>query len=88
MTFEVLAEPPIPEWIVRVTVTGTGFTITSMPSVARVGSVPVEGVLEDAGGLGFIGYLREVPADGAHLFVGKVAGALQDTGFAFEPGIV
>lgn len=87
-TFEPLAEPPIPEWIVRVIATGTGFQVRSIGLRARVGDVPVEGLLEDDDLLGFSGYLGSIPPDGAHLFAGY-AGDLTDTGITFEaPPIV
>jgi hypothetical protein len=88
-TFELLAEPPVPEWIVRVTAKGTGFQIRSLALCARVGDVPVEGLLEDDDLKGFVGYLRAVPPDGEHLFVGYDPARLVDTGVEFQaPPIV
>jgi hypothetical protein len=83
-TFELLAEPPVPEWILRVTAKGSGFRIRALPLSARVGEVPVEGLLEDDDLQGFVGYLRSVPPDGAHLFVGYDPGELEDTDITFE----
>lgn len=83
-TFEVLAEPPVPQWAVRVTATGTDFEIRALPLSARVGDVPVEGLLENDDGQGFVGYLGEVPPNGSHLFVGYIAGQLRDTDIVFE----
>lgn len=88
-TFEHLAEPPVPEWILRVTARGSGFRIRALPICARVGDVPVEGILEDDDLAGFVGYLRSVPPDGAHLFVGYDPADLRDTDIAYEaPPIV
>jgi hypothetical protein len=88
-TFELLVEPPVAEWIMRVTAHGSGFEIRALPLCARVGDVPVEGLLEDDDLQGFVGYLRTVPPDGAHLFVGYDPGKLADTGIDYQsPPIV
>ncbi len=87
-TFEILAEPPMPDWIVRVTAQLEGYEIRAVPLVARVGDVPVVGLRQNHDLTGFVGYLTTIPPDGAHLFVGY-ADDLQDTGIAFEaPPIV
>jgi hypothetical protein len=83
-TFELLAEPPVPEWIMRVTAKGSGFQVRALGLCARVGDVPVEGLLEDDDLKGFVGYLRSVPPDGAHLFVGYDPGDLKDTDIQFH----
>jgi hypothetical protein len=83
-TFEMLAEPPVPEWILRVTAKGSGFQIRALPLCARVGDVPVEGLLEDDDLGGFVGYLRSVPPDGAHLFVGYDPADVADTDIEFQ----
>lgn len=87
--FEMLAEPPIPDWILRVTAKGSGFLIRTMPVEARIGDVPFEALFEDDDGQGFLGYLTTVPPDGAHLFVGYAGRELIDTGIEFQaPPIV
>jgi|SoimicmetaTmtHPB_FD_contig_31_5420020_length_806_multi_2_in_0_out_0_2 hypothetical protein len=83
-SFEILAEPPVPEWIVRVTAKGSGFVVRAIPLSARVGDVPIEGLLTDDDRNGFVGYLRAVPPDGAHLFVGYNVADLVDTGIEFN----
>jgi hypothetical protein len=83
-SFELLAEPPVPDWIVRVAARGSGFQIRALPLCARVGDVPVEGVLEDTDLQGFSGYLSAVPPDGAHLFVGYDPAELEDTDIEFQ----
>jgi hypothetical protein len=83
-SFELLAEPPVPDWIVRVEAKGSGFQTRALPLCARVGDVPVEGVVEDDDLQGFVGYLGAVPPDGAHLFVGYDPAQLQDTDIEFE----
>jgi hypothetical protein len=83
-TFDVLAEPPVPEWIVRVSATGGGFEIRAIPIVGRVGIVPLEGLLPLDDGTGIVGYLRQVPVDGDHLFIGFADHELIDTGIAFQ----
>jgi len=87
-TFEPLAEPPVPDWIIRVTAKGGGFEFRADPLVARVGDLPVEGLLIDDDGAGFLGYLSSVPPDGAHLFVGYASDPELDTDIAFEAPIV
>ena len=83
--FEVLAMPPIPEWIVRVSVKGTGFVNRAVPLGATVGSVPVEGIVLDLDGGGFVGYLATQPPDGSTLQVGYLdAEELTNTGITFN----
>jgi hypothetical protein len=82
--FEPLAEPPVPEWIIRVAAKGNGFVVRAVPVSARVGEVPVEGLLIDEDAGGFTGYLSSVPPDGAHLFVGYGPDRMVDTDIAFE----
>jgi hypothetical protein len=86
--FEMLAEPPIPEWVMRVSVKGSGFVIRALPLVAQVGDLAVEGVQLDPDGAGFIGYLPTEPADGAKLRVGYPEGDLVDTDFTYQRPIV
>jgi hypothetical protein len=83
-TFELLAEPPIPEWIVRVTATGSDFEVRALPLCARVGDVPVEGLRIADDQNGFVGYLRTVPPDGAHLFVGYDPAEVDDTDIQYN----
>lgn len=88
-TFELLAEPPVPEWIIRVEVTGSGFEVRALPFMARVGDIPVEGLHARDDGTLLVGHLRAVPTDGDHLFVGYADHDLIDTGVAFQtPPIV
>lgn len=83
-SFENLAEPPIPAWIIRITAVGTDLTDTALKLAARVGDVPVEGLLVDDDGNGFTGYLTAPPIDGDHLFVGYDPSLLNDTGVAYS----
>lgn len=82
-TFDRLTEPPVPAWIMRVTAKGSGFQLRALPLCARVGDLPVEGVLEDEELTGFVGYLRSLPPDGARLFVGYDPADLKDTGIKY-----
>lgn len=86
--FQVLAEPPVPEWLVRVTVKGEGFVKRAIPLGARVGDFPVEGIVTNLDSTGFTGYLRGEPADGDHLFVGYLQGELEDTGIIYQRNVV
>lgn len=84
VNFELLAEPPIPEWVVRVTVKGSGFEIRAVPVGARVGEIPVEGIMLAADESGFTGYLSAEPPDGSPLLVGFLEGPLTDTGLVYH----
>jgi hypothetical protein len=83
-SFETLAEPPIPAWIIRMTAVGTDLTDTALKLAARVGDVPVEGLLIDDDGNGFTGYLTAAPIDGDRLFVGYDPSLLEDTGVTYS----
>lgn len=83
-SFENLAEPPIPAWIIRITAVGSDLTDTALKLAARVGDVPVEGVLIDDDGNGFTGFLAAAPSDGDHLFVGYDPSVLEDTGVVYS----
>jgi hypothetical protein len=82
--FEVLAVPPIPAWAVRVSVRGTGLLVRTIPIGAEVGSIPVEAIVFDLDGGGFVGYLATKPPDGATLKVGYLDDELTDTGITFN----
>jgi hypothetical protein len=82
--FEPLAEAPVPGWIIRVIAKGSGFQIRALGLSARVGDVPVEGLLEDDDLQGFVGYLSSMPSDGAHLFIGYDPADLRDTDIEFQ----
>jgi hypothetical protein len=83
--FEVLAEPPVPEWVMRVTAKGSGFATRAVPLGAQLGDVPVEGLVIDLDAAGFTGYLRRIPPSGSRLLVGYRDGELADTGITFDP---
>ena len=83
-TFETLAEPPVPQWIIRVTAVGSDLTDTALKLAARVGDVAVEGVLVADAGDGFTGFLTAIPNDGDHLFVGYDPSLLEDTDVVFH----
>lgn len=85
--FEMLAEPPIPEWVMLVTIEGEGFEDRAVPFAARVGDVPVEGLLIHLDGNGFSGYLSSVPPRGSPLLIGYLDGDLIDTGIDYQPPI-
>ena len=82
--FERLAEPPIPEWIVRVTVKGDGFVNHAVSLAATVGEVPVEGIVIDPDGAGFVGYLAQEPPEGSAFLVGYLDGELADSGLVYH----
>jgi hypothetical protein len=82
--FDLLAEPPVPAWVVRVTVRGEGFVKRAIPVAARVGPLAVEGLVCDPDEAGFTGYLRGEPPEGAHLYVGFLEGELPDTGIEYH----
>ena len=69
-----------------VTVTGSGFIERSLPLVASVGSVSVQGIITNPDGSGFSGYLATTPNDGDALSVGYAA--LSTTDLVFYPSAV
>ncbi|MFL6388957.1 MAG: hypothetical protein ACJ71U_15860 [Terriglobales bacterium] len=83
-TFEMLEEPPLPEWVMRVTVKGSGFERRALPLFGKVGSLAVQGIQIDPDETGFIGYLVTEPAEGDVLHVGYPEGDLLDTGIAYH----
>lgn len=83
-TFEALAGPAISDWVMRVTVVGSGFVQRALPLQVRVGDVVIEGLFFSGNQSGFIGYLTETPPDGAHLFVGYADQEPRDTGVIFH----
>jgi len=87
-TFEMLADPPLPEWVMRVTVKGSGFEHRALPLVGEVGDLDVRGIQIDPDEAGFIGYLVTEPAEGAVLRVGYPEGDLLDTGIAYHRSFV
>lgn len=82
--FEMLVERPIPEWVMRVTVKGSGFVIRALPLMAQVGDLTVEGLQLNPDGTGFVGYLPTEPAQGAMLRVGYPEGEIMDTDFTYH----
>lgn len=83
-TFEMLAEPPIPEWVMRVTARGEGFEVRALPLAAQVGELAVEGIQLDIEGTGFVGFLVTEPPEGAMLRVGTLDEGLHDTGITYQ----
>jgi hypothetical protein len=77
--FEVLADPPLPDWRVRIVAVGEDFTTRAAPIEARVGDQPVEGLMPRADASGFTGFVREEPAAGDRLFVGYLDDGLEET---------
>jgi len=86
--FQMLAEPPIPEWVMRVTAKGSGFEIRAIPLVGQVGELPIQGVQIDPDCAGFVGYLATEPAEGDKLLVGYLEGELLDTGITYQRLVV
>ncbi len=87
-TFEFLEQASLPQWVMRVKVSGEGFKPRAAPVRAFVGDELVEGILLNrGGGGGFIGYLRREPPAGASLVVGYLDGGLIDTGIEYEPPV-
>jgi hypothetical protein len=82
--FEMLAEPPIPEWVMRVKVQGSGFTERAVALAAEVGELTVEGMFMDPEGTGFTGYLTTEPEEGAELRVGRHGLGFIDTGITYQ----
>ena len=64
-TFEFLEQGLLPEWTMRVKVTGEGFKPRAAPVRAFVGDEPVEGILPNRGNGGVIRYPRPPPPGGA-----------------------
>lgn len=87
-SFEMLAEPPIPEWVMRVTATGSGFVIRALPLIGEVGALSIEGLQMNLDGTGFSGYLVTEPAIGDTLRVGYPEGDLVDTGVTYQRPVV
>jgi hypothetical protein len=83
-TFEMLEEPPLPEWVMRVTVKGSGFEQRALPLCGEVGNLTVQGIQIDPDETGFIGYLLTEPAEGDVLLVGYPEGDLLNTGIAYH----
>lgn len=84
--FEFMAQPPSPQWVMRVTVNGEGFEQRAVPVAARVGEEAVEGIVIDLDRGGFAGYLRREPAAGSQLRVGYLDD-LTDTDIEYEPPV-
>ena len=82
--FEMLEEPPLPEWVMRVTVKGSGFERRALPLVGEVGDLSVQGIQLDPDGAGFVGYLVTEPADGDPFRVGYPEGDLLETGITYK----
>jgi len=82
--FEMLAEPPLPEWVMRVTVKGSGFEYGAMPLSGVVGDLPLQGIQIDPGGGGFVSYLAIEPAEGDALRVGYPDEDLVETGITYH----
>ena len=83
-TFEHLAEPPVPEWIMKVNGQGEGLEPRAIPLVGRVGSIVLEGLVASSDGASFHGFLTEEPANGDELFVGWMDGELNATGITYQ----
>lgn len=88
VNFEMLAEPPIPEWVMRITAQGSGFVIRALPLIGEVGALPIEGLQIDLDGAGFSGYLVSEPEIGDVLHVGFPEGDLVDTGLTYQRPVV
>jgi len=73
-TFEFLEQGLLPEWTMRVKVTGEGFKPRAAPVRAFVGDEPVEGILPNRGNGGVLGYPPREPPGRAPLVVGAPAG--------------
>jgi hypothetical protein len=76
-----------PAYVLRIEVTGSDFEYRAAPVVARVGAVPVEALVVDLEGTGFVGQLRSMPQTGDELEVGYEDGELIKTGLTFDPPI-
>jgi hypothetical protein len=84
VTFELLQDPPVLDWNVRVQVKGEDFEMRAIPIAATIGDTPIEGLQLDPELDGFVGYLSELPDDGAHLFLGYMEGPLEDTDLTYQ----
>jgi hypothetical protein len=85
--FELLAEPAVPGWVVRVTVHGDDFAPRAVPLGAQVGELVVEGIVTAPDHNSFTGYLGSEPADGEHLFAGYLDTDLTDTGIEYHRSV-
>jgi hypothetical protein len=83
--FEFLEEPPVPEWVMKVTGQGDGMGPRAIPLVARVGLLDVEGVVQSSDGTSFHGFLTQEPATGDELQVGWLDGDFNSTGINYQP---
>jgi hypothetical protein len=87
VTFHPPFEESEPFWAMRLEATGSEFLIRAAPIVARVGAVPVESIVLNLAGDGFVGLLRDTPRAGDELEVGYADTGLVGTGLTFDPPI-
>ncbi|MEU9918994.1 hypothetical protein [Streptomyces sp. NPDC051001] len=85
--FSRLADPPDPELVLRVVITGTGFEQRAVPILASVGDVQVEGLVPSVDGEGLVGLLAEHPPVGAELVIGYAGREPLSTGITYNPPI-
>jgi hypothetical protein len=86
-TFTVPPAGVNPIWVLRLEVEGSGFVQRAAPVVAQVGAVPVECIVLNLGGSGFIGLLRNLPQAADPLKVGYLDTQLSDTGLTYQPPV-
>lgn len=77
-----------PSWSQQVIVTGETELPFSRPFYARFDTEPLEGLALDMHGTGFIGYLKQKPAEGAKLFVEFEGQDPIDTGLTYSSGAI
>lgn len=74
------------DYVAQILVSGTGPLPYATGFDARLENEIIEGVSVNGGGTGFTGYVRNMPAEGARLFVQFEGDDPIDTGLTFTSG--
>lgn len=86
--YEFVDRDALPQWTMRVRITGPGLEEGARPIMARVGSQRVQSIISLVEGEGIQGFLEEEPATGDELSIGYADEPLIETGITYDPAIV
>jgi hypothetical protein len=82
--FELLADPPRPDWVMRITIRGA-LEQRALPLVAEVGDQPVLALMPTLAAGGVQGFLAREPDPGDRLRIGFLDEPLEDTDVTYTP---